>query len=122
MVLVSYLDGDSDSTPDQCQTPCPDSDGDGISNCLDACWADSDNAGGIVDGDSDGSCDANDLCIGDDASGDSDEDGLCNDIDPSSNSHCEDSATEQTTTYTYLDEGGPFELFVPAGATAEFDV
>ena len=91
---VPDLDHDADGSFD-CHESCPndptkqsagvcgcgvadtDSDGDGVANCMDPCPLDKPD-----DGDADGVCDSQDLCTGDDASGDTDHDHICNDGDP----------------------------------------
>lgn len=105
---VADTDSDSDGTAD-CIDGCPsdpgktaagvcgcgvvdtgtDTDMDGTQDCVDACPNDGNKiaAGvcgcGVSDADSDGDSvpDCNDLCLGDDATGDSDHDGLCTDHD-----------------------------------------
>ena len=61
----------TNSNPDQ-----SDQDSDDIGDACDICVFDANN-----DSDGDGSCDSVDLCTGNDTSGDTDADGLCNDTD-----------------------------------------
>ena len=86
-------DSDADGAPD-CIDACPtdggkvvpgvcgcgtadtDTDGDSVADCVDACPLDYHD-----DSDGDGSCDSDDLCEGDDRTGDSDDDGACDDVD-----------------------------------------
>ena len=63
------------------------SDGDEVFGCTDPLNVDTDGDGlgdaiDNLDDDSDGVCDSDDVCYGDDGSGDSDEDGTCDDLDP----------------------------------------
>jgi hypothetical protein len=81
---VQIADLDQDGIPDSednCQSvPNPDqtdTDLDGVGDACDPCPLDLTN-----DSDGDGSCDSEDLCIGNDNTGDFDTDGLCDDSDP----------------------------------------
>ncbi len=56
--------------------PCANNDGDDLCNALDECPEDADN-----DADNDGVCGDVDICLGDDATGDTDGDGDCDDTD-----------------------------------------
>jgi len=77
-------DTDEDDTPD-CNDNCPDDpnvgqedfDGDGAGDVCDPCPLDNPD-----DTDGDGVCDSDDLCLGDDATGDTDNDGVCDSSDP----------------------------------------
>jgi hypothetical protein len=68
------LDDDCDGTPDE---GAPDADTDGVCDAFDICQGD--DATGDTDGDA--VCDELDVCEGDDATGDSDADLVCDDVD-----------------------------------------
>ena len=57
---------------------CVDTDEDGCDDCVSGTF---DPSADGVDSDGDGSCDSGDVCVGDDSSGDLDEDGVCDDVD-----------------------------------------
>ena len=68
-------DVDSD---DRDRFRCVDTDEDGCDDCVSGTF---DPSADGVDSDGDGSCDSGDVCVGDDSSGDLDEDGVCDDVD-----------------------------------------
>ncbi len=94
---VCETDTDGDTIPDDCDLctgddATGDTDGDGICDDIDNCLflpnptqadCDTDGEGDIceLDADADGIPDACDVCLGDDASGDTDGDDICDDID-----------------------------------------
>ncbi len=94
---VCEIDTDGDNIPDGCDIctgddATGDTDGDGICDDTDNCVStvnpdqadcDNDNEGDVCEVDSDGDNvpDACDICTGNDASGDTDGDGICDDID-----------------------------------------
>ncbi len=86
------VDDDNDGVPDTLDvapldpTRCQDTDEDGCDDCAVGrdgmgLLADFDPGADGSDADADGVCDLTDACTGDDALGDSDEDGACNDAD-----------------------------------------
>ena len=94
---VCETDSDGDTVPDDCDIcfgddAVGDTDGDGYCDDIDNCIAianpdqadcDNDNEGDIceTDNDDDGVPDGCDICFGDDATGDDDNDGICNDVE-----------------------------------------